>query len=209
MSWLAGRGVRLVQQGDELRRQVGAPQFGRGLGRAPGYGRPRVAQPLQQNVRVVALAADLERVHRRLPNLVLGGENRQAGYRPGRIGVRDAAQALDQPQPQVRRLGGEDLHQGRGAGRGHGLSAAPVDRGRALVLLFANRRELLPEGVGVVAVAAGLPGLGVRRRGCALQRLADQPDREGELTVALALGPAGVPHGEGQAVQVGPVAAKG
>ncbi len=143
---------------------------------------------------------------------------------PGRLGVRNAAEVLDQSQPQVRRFGGEDLHQGRDTGQGDVFPPAPVDLRRALILLFTKRRELLPEGGGAVVFASGLAGpgvrrrdcdlpglagLGTRRRDCDLQRLTDQADREGELPVALAAGPAGVAHGEGQAVQIGPVVAQG
>ena len=88
-----GARVGLVQQVHELRNQVRAFQLDHGLARAAGHDRQRIAQALEQDGGVVALAADLEGVDggacgphprlRRLPGGPVRGSPRRARRPPG------------------------------------------------------------------------------------------------------------------------------
>ena len=61
--------------------QVSAAQFGQWPRPTDAPPAARGSQAGEQRVRAVALTADLERVHRGLSDLLLGGEDRQAGQR--------------------------------------------------------------------------------------------------------------------------------
>ncbi len=98
---------------------------------------------------------------------------------------------LDQSQPRARRLRGHDLHQGADAAHNEVLAHLPIGLREILILIGAHLLKVGPEGVRMTDVR---------------HLAADVGDGDGEVSVAFALGPASVAHGEGQTVQVGPVA---
>src|SRR5207244_2385804 len=78
----------------------------------------------------------------------LGGEDRQTSDGPCRLDVGDSGQVLDEAQPQARRLGRQDLHQGGDAGHGNVIAQDAVDLRPCFVRPCAVTLVLLPETLG-------------------------------------------------------------